>query len=50
MKKGPQHTSLQEAIIICWLWTLDLLSIYPNPNPQVRVFFIPSSNIQPEKI
>ena len=30
MKTIPRPTSPQEAIIICWLWTLGLLSIYLN--------------------
>ena len=42
MKKAPRPTSPREAIIICWLWILGLLSIYLNPKLRVRVFFIPS--------
>ena len=49
-KTIPRPTSQPEVIIICWLWILGLLSIYPNLKLRVRVFFIPSSNIQPKKI
>ena len=46
MKTIPRPTSQPEVIIICWLWTLGLSSIYPNLKPTVQVFFIPSYSIQ----